>query len=93
MIAKHFPERIDEIREQERSAQWKRGFSSFFTSKTVPERFRSVDILTKEGTTMKVASIDDVVLWSQTAYGGSQYDFDLEDDAGLACDSGTGMCE
>lgn len=95
-IAKHFPERIAEIREQERSIG---KISTFFARKTVPERFRSLEVQTRKGL-MKVATIDDVVEWSQTgkrALRKNETSGDLfpilENDEGLSCPSGMGMCE
>lgn len=68
-IAKHFPERIDELRTMERGM---RKFSSFFAAKTVPKRFRSITVHTKKKGPMKVATIDDVVEWSKTGKGGAK---------------------
>ncbi len=87
-IAKHFPERIDMIREAERRID-----STFFRRTTTPEVFRSKEIVTKKGKKLTVPTIDDVVAWSQTGYRkrGGQYEMDLGD--GDTCPSNTGMCE
>lgn len=70
MIALRFPERIDEIRAQEQQFEKDFGrYSSFFPSKTVPERFRSKPYVMKNGRTVMVATIDDVVRWSMTGKG------------------------
>lgn len=94
LISIHFPERIDEIREQERQIG---KISTFFARKTVPERFRSLQVETKQGP-MKVATIDDVVRWSRTLKRAKEktpvlFDDFWADDASLVCPSGMGMCE
>lgn len=95
LISIHFPERIDQIREQEK------GFPdgklhSFFARKTVPERFRGHGYTNTKGERFTVASIDDVVEWSHTGKGAIRKSlklFDYDPDEGLACPSGAGMCE
>jgi len=67
-IAEHFPERIDMIRQRESEFQNLNGVSTFFPRRTVPPRFRSKAIKTKSGAIMTVATIDDVVRWSQTDF-------------------------
>ena len=93
LISIHFPERIDEIRKQERQVG---KISTFFARKTVPERYRSLTVDTKKGP-MKVATIDDVVRWSHTGKRakelGPYLSDDFNDDATLVCPSGAGMCE
>jgi 3'-phosphoadenosine 5'-phosphosulfate sulfotransferase (PAPS reductase)/FAD synthetase len=91
MIARLFPERIDLIRQAEVSFPDPRSFSSFYRRTMVPARFRSKSITTKNGETMTVPTIDDVVDWSKTARGGRQYSFDFDD--GLLCSSKWGSCE
>lgn len=95
LIATHFPERIDELREQERG--FPNRISTFFARKTVPLRFRSFEVKTKNGP-MKVATIDDVVAWSHTGKGAKErsmmlWDDLYEDDRTLVCEAGRGMCE
>lgn len=97
LISIHFPERIDELRLQERQIGNSRNFSSFFSSKTVPERFRSLMVDTKQGP-MKVATIDDVVRWSHTGKRAKEktpvlFEDFYDDDNSLVCPSGSGMCE
>lgn len=87
MISLKFPERIDEIRIAERQIG---KISTFFARKTVPERFRSLEVQTKKGP-MKVATIDDVVRWSHTGERAQGHFSD--DDSTLICPSGLGMCE
>lgn len=91
LISISFPERIDEIRVQERELH-----STFFSRKTTPERFRSLEVQTRKGP-MNVATIDDVVRWSHTGKGAKEIQpylaDDFDDDASLACPSGAGMCE
>lgn len=93
LISIHFPERIDEIREQEPQVG---RTSSFFAPKVVPERFRSRLVQTRRGPT-KVPTIDDVVRWSRTGKGAREIQpwlsAEFDDDAGLVCPSGSGMCE
>jgi len=90
LISINFPERINEIRAQERQIG---KISTFFARKTVPERFRSVEVETSKGT-MMVASIDDVVRWSHTRKRAViDQDHLFDDDYGLSCPSGAGMCE
>lgn len=62
LITLNFPDRIDSIRQLEEEL----GDASFFHRNTVPERFRTKQITTKDGETMMVASIDDVTRWSLT---------------------------
>jgi 3'-phosphoadenosine 5'-phosphosulfate sulfotransferase (PAPS reductase)/FAD synthetase len=97
LISIHFPERIDQIREQEGQFGGKTNdISTFFARKTVPERYRSKTIQTKSGP-MKVATIDDVVCWSHTGKRAREIEpwllEDFNDDATLVCPSGAGMCE
>lgn len=95
LISIHFPDRIDELREQERS--FPNPIQTFFARKTVPLRFRSFEVDTKKGR-MKVATIDDVVRWSHTGKRAKErsmafWDDLYEDDKTLMCPSGQGMCE
>lgn len=94
LISIHFPERIDQLRTQEREIG---KISTFFARKTVPERFRSLLVDTKKGP-MKVATIDDVVRWSHTGKRAKEKESVLwedfyDDDKTLVCPSGQGMCE
>ena len=93
-IALKFPERIDMIRKAEQSFLERYGrYSSFFPRKTVPERFRSMPYVAKDGETVMVATIDDVVRWSMTgklAKGSYKEDPD-ENEQGIGCMSG--FCE
>lgn len=95
LISIHFPERIDELREQERS--FPNPISTFFARNTIPLRFRSFEIQTKKGL-MKAATIDDVVAWAHTGKGAKVHSLTLwddlyEDDKTLVCPAGQGMCE
>jgi hypothetical protein len=49
-------------------------------------------IVPKTGEKMNVCTIDDVVDWSQTSYGGKQYDMELYFEEDLSCSIG-GYCE
>lgn len=88
-MAYYRPERIDFIREQETSVKPDKNISTFFARKTVPLHLRSKKIIAADGTAVYVCTIDDVVLWSQTAHGGTQLkmNFDLTED-GSACQIG-----
>ena len=95
LISIHFPERIDELRQQEQS--FPNPISTFFARKTVPLRFRSFEVDTRKGK-MLVATIDDVVRWSHTLKGAREktptlWDDFYADDKTLVCPSGAGMCE
>src|SRR6185312_2178545 len=89
LISIHFPERIDQIRQEEQQVG---KFSSFFRREIVPQRFRSRLVETKKGP-MKVATIDDVVRWSHSGKRANENYRLFEDDAALVCPSGAGMCE
>jgi 3'-phosphoadenosine 5'-phosphosulfate sulfotransferase (PAPS reductase)/FAD synthetase len=99
LIGKIFPERIERLADEEKTVCNKCGYSSFFARKTVPERFRSKQITTKDGEQMMVATAHDVALWSKTVHGGKQFalDFstedDLQEDDFQACPSSLGQCE
>lgn len=101
-MAKYRPERIDFIEEREielgqirKNGGSNTHYSSMFARKTVPERFRSVPIVTKSGESMLVASIRDVVDWSHTSHGAKQYQMEwgaFDKQPVLSCDA-RGMCE
>lgn len=95
-IARRFPERIERIREAEETMPNRHGFAGFFARDKVPERFRSRSIVTKDGEKMKVATIDDVVRWSETVKGGRSISFDPEEifeEGPTGCNSIYGFCE
>jgi 3'-phosphoadenosine 5'-phosphosulfate sulfotransferase (PAPS reductase)/FAD synthetase len=75
LIAMHFPEVIDHIREAEKDIG-----SSFFHINKVPILFRHTPF-SRNGKTWMCGSIDDVVDWSFTKRGGKQYEmfFDLKE--------------
>jgi 3'-phosphoadenosine 5'-phosphosulfate sulfotransferase (PAPS reductase)/FAD synthetase len=100
LMAKKFPERVEMIRSNEQMDEGM--FHSFFARNKVPLAQRTVEITTKDGKKMKVASIDDVVRWSRTARGGKQYELDMElpneefrfdEDKFLGCSASMGQCE
>lgn len=66
LIATHFPEVIDRIREEEKNGH------TFFARKFVPLPHRK-HIFECNGKEWLVPSIDDVVCWSFTARGGKQF--------------------
>lgn len=89
------PGRIDYLRQKEIEVGEHRrdGISTFFARNTVPLNHRTKSITTTKGEQMKVCTIDDVVNWSKTAYGGKQYDIDLYfENEDLTCSIG-GYCE
>lgn len=93
-IAKNFPERIDFIREQEWVGE-NGSLHSFFPRTKVPIEFRSVEVTTKDGRTVKVCTIDDVVAWANTkdkkhSHGQMVLDFWHEDEI---CPTTMGVCE
>ena len=88
-IAKHFPDRIDMIREAELETG-KQG-STFFARKKTPEHFRSRKVNSKAGEVM-VPTIDDVVAWARTGmFKPHQYEMDIDDFQ--QCSSNLGACE
>jgi 3'-phosphoadenosine 5'-phosphosulfate sulfotransferase (PAPS reductase)/FAD synthetase len=98
LISIHFPERIDELRSQELDPNFGRGISTFFHAKTVPPRFRSRTVPTKDGRQVAICTIDDVVRWSHTGKGARErtpalFEDFYDDDKTLVCPSGAGMCE
>lgn len=77
-MAYYRPSRVDFIRSQESHPAFdNRGISTFFCRNTAPMQFRSKKIVTKEGEEMFVSTIDDIVAWSQTAWGGRQIEADF----------------
>jgi 3'-phosphoadenosine 5'-phosphosulfate sulfotransferase (PAPS reductase)/FAD synthetase len=98
LISIHFPERIDELRSQELNPCVGRGISTFFHARTVPKRFRSRTVPTKDGRQIAICTIDDVVKWSHTGKGAMPrqpvlFEDFYDDDKTLVCPSGAGMCE
>lgn len=94
-MARFRPERIDYLRNQERMVGEDRGdgISTFFARNTVPLAHRTKEIKTVKGEKMLVCTIDDVVQWAKTKYGGKQFEMDLYfEDEGGSCSIG-GYCE
>lgn len=91
-IALQFPERIDQIRKMEQEFVTRYGrYSSFFPTKTVPPRFRSIPYTCKDGRKEMVCSIDDVVRWSMTGHRAKGHYTDHEEKEPISCSSG--YCE
>ena len=67
-IIQHYPERIDQIRMWENSFDNPNGISTFFAPNTVPPRFRSKTVRTKNDRLIQVCTIDDVVAWAKTGW-------------------------
>jgi len=93
-IAKHFPERITMIRDAEIKVGGEERAATFFAADKVPEVYRSKPFVTKDGETIYLATIDDVVAWSKSGYRsrGGQYEMDF-DDPPQVCNSNLGACE
>lgn len=73
LIADEFPETIDNIRNAESDPLFPGGGSGFFRSAMIPKRFHSrVYIREKDGKQFMVPTIDDVVRWANTEWGGEQ---------------------
>ncbi len=73
-MAKYRPERIDFIRHWEEAIGEQRSnteYSSFFSRSTIPEHLRTKLVSTRSQGQVYVPTIDDVVRWSHTAWGGA----------------------
>jgi len=94
-IARVFPERIDRIREAERSGKdHSGGLCTFASPNKVPLRYRSQPWThPTTGNQIQLAMIDDVVRWATDEYGVRQGELDIEGDAAPVCSDGFGMCE
>lgn len=100
-IAAKFPETIDKLRVKENDFPNGK-YSSFFAAKTCPDRFHSRRYTNRKGREFTVATIDDIVRWSQSSKGAQiltgMNEFDFVDklpeaeDAGR-CSSSIGHCE
>ena len=82
-IAKYRPSRIDFIRQQELHPAFRKGISTLFPRKRVPMQFRSKKIVAKSGEEMYVCTIDDVVAWSATSWGGKQIEADYMEEPSI----------
>lgn len=99
-IATHFPDRIEFLRSKENRLKPGKT-ATFFPPGTVPRRFCSIAHKRKDGKIVRINSIDDVVEWSKTVRGGSQYAlgtieedaFVADDDKTISCPSAIGQCE
>lgn len=92
IIAQRWPERIEFIKTQEETIHNRCGYASMFHRNTVPARYRTQPIITKDGEEMMVASIDDVAKWALNNPDLFTEEFDFFEDA-PACDSRYGACE
>lgn len=96
-IASRWPARIRAIRLAENSNPSSVGFSSFFPRNSVPLRFRSKKIRTKDGSYVMVCTIDDVVEWAtEPIYAEAQqfkFELDTSFEDRTACQSTWGACE
>jgi 3'-phosphoadenosine 5'-phosphosulfate sulfotransferase (PAPS reductase)/FAD synthetase len=99
LMVKLHPERITELAEWEKSVAKESGF---FARGKVPERFRSREIKTKDGTTMKVPTVFDVVEWAKTGsrtnglapdIEGGLFDLEPDPENGFENACTAGVCE
>jgi 3'-phosphoadenosine 5'-phosphosulfate sulfotransferase (PAPS reductase)/FAD synthetase len=96
-MVERFPDRIAFLRERETEQG-----STFFPPTKTPERFRTGSCKTKDGRTVKLSLIDDVVAWAREgikdaaameAFNARQGNLELETDDTVVCDSSWGACE
>jgi 3'-phosphoadenosine 5'-phosphosulfate sulfotransferase (PAPS reductase)/FAD synthetase len=73
MMSRKFPRYIDRVRAMESGVQEQNPNSTFFQRFKIPLVMRSKKITTKHGEEMMVATLDDVVRWSNTTHGGKVY--------------------
>lgn len=102
LYAKHFPERIDYIRDKENTLMDTRGNKAlhFFPKNKTPSCQCSRTVISAKGLPIQVPSIDDAVRWSNTARGGKDGVFEFyheesfaDDDKHVGCSSSLGYCE
>ena len=93
LVAKFRPEKIAQIREQEKRMREAGASWSFFPSKITTPVFRSVQCEGKDGRVHMVPTIDDVISWAHTERGGRQYEFQFAEDTHTACSARYGQCE
>lgn len=93
LVAKHRPEKIDEIEKQEqRHARDNGRFSSFFPAKTATKRYRTMTYeRAKDGAKFQASPIREIVRWAQTTRGGEQ--LRLEYDEPKSCFLNYSACE
>lgn len=87
-MAYYRPNRIDYIRQMEYWVGTNRqgaDIASFFPIDMAPMTFRSKRIVTNAGEVMHVSTIDDIVRWSKTAWGGKEPLPDESPDQPSAC--------
>lgn len=95
LVAKHRPEKIDQIDVWEHRIGAVTGrceLSTFFSPTTTTKPFRSTPAKNKDGSTTMVSGIRDVVAWANTTRGGRQYRLELDDEP-KACWMNYGACE
>lgn len=100
LVSEHRPEKIDFIEAEELALTLQTGNAkTFFHRKTCPIRFRTVDFKKKDGETIKVAGIRDIVNWAITGHRGHGRHDDQPSLKGLAeedmgvCSLTYGACE
>jgi 3'-phosphoadenosine 5'-phosphosulfate sulfotransferase (PAPS reductase)/FAD synthetase len=73
MMSRKFPRYLDRVRAMEGGVQEANANSTFFQRFKIPLVMRSKEIIAKNGEKMRVATVDDVVRWSNTTRGGKVY--------------------
>jgi 3'-phosphoadenosine 5'-phosphosulfate sulfotransferase (PAPS reductase)/FAD synthetase len=89
-IAQNFPERIAIIESAEKATRDAGNYGAFFARDKVPMRFRTEEIVTKDGEKMMTCNIGDVVRWSMTGKRAKGSYLDDEPEP-VSCSSG--FCE
>ena len=89
-IAQNFPERIAIIENAEKVTRDAGNYSTFFARDKVPLRFRTEEMVTKDGEKMMICNIGDVVRWSMT---GKRAQGSYLDDEPEPVSCSSGFCE
>lgn len=81
LVAKHRPEKIEEISRQENRHMEVHGrFSTFFSAKTATKQYRTIScIRAKDGKQTPAAPIHEIIRWANTERGGKQLRLELEE--------------
>lgn len=89
------PAKFDRIRTEETNATATRDCNTFFSPDKIPARFRSREVMRKDGTMVRIAMIDDVIRWANSGYLGNEEPtlFEFEDEPGSTCSHTSGACE
>lgn len=93
LVAKFRPEKIEQIREQEKRMRAAGMYWTFFQANVPTKQFRTQRHEGKDGRVFMVPTIDDVISWAHTERGGRQYEFQFDEDQHTACSARYGQCE